>query len=203
MLCLFLSCKKMGLTEERERIYYDMRGFIASNTKIQNARYITDMIRNADRDSKQYCRYKNIIGADIGSLEKFRQMKYNEPKEFDLLTDYKNSVENGMISPLSGFKNYKKLHGRIEKEIVGMKTSNGIEISGQSKHFIERVIGTKEDPKTERPRSGVEIEDIRYALLYGQVRMRKRDPDSVKFVTDRCIVSVNPNTGILIQCNPQ
>ena len=84
-----------------------------------------------------------------------------------------------------------------------MKTSNGIEISGQSKHFIERVIGTKEDPKTERPRSGVEIEDIRYALLYGQVRMRKRDPDSVKFVTDRCIVSVNPNTGILIQCNPQ
>lgn len=152
---------------------------------------------------EDYYRYKSIMGSGIGSLEKFRQMKYNKPKEFDLLTDYKNSVENGMISPLSGFKNYKKLHGRIEKEIVGMKTSNGIEISGQSKHFIERVIGTKEDPKTERPRSGVEIEDIRYALLYGQVRMRKRDPDSVKFVTDRCIVSVNPNTGILIPCNPQ
>lgn len=196
-------CKKMGLTEERERIYYDMRGRIATNTKDQNRKYTADMIRNADRDSKQYYRYKSIMGSGIGSLEKFRQMKYNKPKEFDLLTDYKNSVENGMISPLSGFKNYKKLHGRIEKEIVGMKTSNGIEISGQSKHFIERVIGTKEDPKTERPRSGVEIEDIRYALLYGQVRMRKRDPDSVKFVTDRCIVSVNPNTGILIQCNPQ
>lgn len=130
-------------------------------------------------------------------------MKYNEPKKFELLTDYKNSVANGMISPLSGFKNYKKLHGRIEKELVGMKPSNGIKISGQSKHFIERVIGTKEDPKTERPRNGVEIEDIHYALLYGEVRTRKRDPDSVKFVTDRCIVSINPNTGILIQCNPQ
>lgn len=195
--------KKMGLTEERERIYYDMRGRVATNTKKQNRKYTADMIRNADRDSKQYYRYKNIIGDDIGSLEKFRQMKYNESKKFELLTDYKNSVANGMISPLSGFKNYKKLHGRIEKELVGMKTSNGIKISGQSKHFIERVIGTKEDPKTERPRSGVEIEDIRYALLYGQVRMRKRDPDSVKFVTDRCIVSINPNTGILIQCNPQ
>lgn len=78
-------CKKMGLTEERERIYYDMRGFIASNTKIQNARYTTDMIRNADRDSKQYYRYKNIIGADIGSLEKFRQMKYNEPEKYSAL----------------------------------------------------------------------------------------------------------------------
>lgn len=78
-------CKKMSLTEERERIYYDMRGFIASNTKIQNARYTTDMIRNADRDSKQYYRYKNIIGADIGSLEKFRQMKYNEPEKYSAL----------------------------------------------------------------------------------------------------------------------
>lgn len=196
-------CKKMDLTEERERIYYDMRGRIATNTKMQNARYTSDMIRNADRDSKQYYRYKNILGDDIGSLAGFRQMKYNEPKEFNLLTDYKNSVENGMISPLSGFKNYKKLHGKIEKNIVGMRTSNGIRISGQSKHFIERVIGTKEDPKTERPRSGVEIEDIQYALLYGQVRTRKRDPDSVKFVIDKCIVSVNPKTGILIQCNPQ
>lgn len=195
--------KKMGLKQERERIYLDMRGRVATNTKKQNRKYTADMIRNADRDSKQYYRYKNIIGDDIGSLEKFRQMKYNEPKKFELLTDYKNSVANGMISPLSGFENYKKLHGRIEKELVGMKTSNGIKISGQSKHFIERVIGTKEDPKTERPRSGVEIEDIHYALLYGEVRTRERDPDSVKFVTDRCIVSINPNTGILIQCNPQ
>lgn len=194
---------KMGLKQERERIYLDVRGRVATNTKKQNRKYTADMIRNADRDSKQYYRYKNIIGDDIGSLEKFRQMKYNEPKKFELLTDYKNSVANGMISPLSGFKNYKKLHGRIEKELVDMKTSNGIKISGQSKHFIERVIGTKEDPKTERPRSGVEIEDIHYALLYGEVRTRERDPDSVKFVTDRCIVSINPNTGILIQCNPQ
>ena len=196
-------CRKMGLTEERERIYYDMRGGVATNSRKQNARYTQDMIRNAERDSKQYYRYRNIIGADIGSLEKFRQMKYNDPKEFDLLTYYKNSVANGMVSPLSGFKNYKKLHDKIEKELVGMKTSNGITISGQSKHFIERVIGTKEDPKTERPRSGVEIEDIQHAILYGKIRTRKSDPDSVKFVTDRCIVSVNPNTGILIQCNPQ
>ena len=196
-------CKKMGLTEERERIYYDMRGRIATNAKKQNRKYTTDMIRNADRDSKQYYRYKNILGDDVGSLADFRQMKYNEPKEFNLLTDYKNSVENGMISPLSGFKNYKKLYGKIEKNLVGVETFNGIKISGQSKHFIERVIGTKEDPKTKRPRSGVEIEDIQHALLHGEVRIRKRDPNSVKFVTDKCIVSVNPNTGILIQCNPQ
>lgn len=196
-------CNKMGVKQQRERIYMDMNGRLATNTKEQNKKYTPEMFRNAGRDSIQYKHYKNILGDDIGSLEKFRQMKYNEPKEFDLLTNYKNSVGNGMISPLSGFKNYKKLYKKIENNIVGTETSNGIKISGQSRHFLERVIGTEEDPKTKRPRSGVEIEDIQYALLHGEVRTRKRDPDSVKFVTDRCIVSVNPNTGILIQCNPQ
>ena len=85
-------CQKMGLTEERERIYYDMRGRIATNTKMQNARYTSDMIRNADRDSKQYYSYKNIVGDEFASLADFRQMKYNKPKEFSLLTDYKKSV---------------------------------------------------------------------------------------------------------------
>ena len=195
--------RKMGLKEERERIYYDMRGRIASNTSRQNSRYSSGMIKNAARDSKQYNRYKNIIGENVGSLADFRQMKYNNPKEFGLLTDYTNSVKNGMISPLSGFENYKKLYATVEKDIVGTKTSTGIEIAGQSKHFMERVIGTKEDPKTHRPRSGVSIEDIQDALLNGEVKSRKRDPNSIKFVTDNCIVSVNPNTGILIQCNPQ
>ncbi|MBS5327341.1 MAG: phage minor capsid protein [Lachnospiraceae bacterium] len=78
-------CKKMGLTEERERIYYDMRGRVATNTKMQNLRYSSDMIRNADRDSKQYYRYKNILGDDVGSLADFRRMKYNEPKKFSAL----------------------------------------------------------------------------------------------------------------------
>ena len=194
---------KMGLKEERERIYYDMRGHIATNTKRQNAKYTPDMIRNATKDAKQYDRYKSIIGDGVGNLADFRQMKYNDPKEFSLLADYTNSVKNGMISPLSGFRNYKTLYEMVEKDIVGLKTSTGIKMTGQSKHFMERVIGTKEDPKTHRPRSGVSIEDIQDALLNGTPRIRERDPNSIKYVTDKCIVSVNPKTGILIQCNPR
>ena len=195
--------RKMGLKEERERIYYDMRGHIATNTKRQNAKYTPDMIKNATKDAKQYDRYKSIIGDGVGNLADFRQMKYNDPKEFSLLADYTNSVKNGMISPLSGFRNYKTLYEMVEKDIVGLKTSTGIKMTGQSKHFMERVIGTKEDPKTHRPRSGVSIEDIKDALLNGTPRIRERDPNSIKYVTDKCIVSVNPKTGILIQCNPR
>ena len=195
--------RKMGLKEERERIYYDMRGHIATNTKRQNAKYTPDMIKNATKDAKQYDRYKSIIGDGVGNLADFRQMKYNDPKEFSLLADYTNSVKNGMISPLSGFRNYKTLYEMVEKDIVGLKTSTGIKMTGQSKHFMERVIGNKEDPKTHRPRSGVSIEDIQDALLNGTPRIRERDPNSIKYVTDKCIVSVNPKTGILIQCNPR
>lgn len=195
--------RKMGLKEERERIYYDMRGHIATNTKRQNAKYTPDMIKNATKDAKQYDRYKSIIGDGVGNLADFRQMKHNDPKEFSLLADYTNSVKNGMISPLSGFRNYKTLYEMVEKDIVGLKTSTGIKMTGQSKHFMERVIGTKEDPKTHRPRSGVSIEDIQDALLNGTPRIRERDPNSIKYVTDKCIVSVNPKTGILIQCNPR
>lgn len=195
--------RKMGLKEERERIYYDMRGHIATNTKRQNAKYTPDIIRNATKDAKQYDRYKSIIGDGVGNLADFRQMKYNDHKEFSLLADYTNSVKNGMISPLSGFRNYKTLYEMVEKDIVGLKTSTGIKMTGQSKHFMERVIGTKEDPKTHRPRSGVSIEDIQDALLNGTPRIRERDPNSIKYVTDKCIVSVNPKTGILIQCNPR
>lgn len=77
--------RKMGLKQERERIYIDRHGFVATNTKKENARYTPEMICNVERDSKQYARYKDIIGESVGSLADFRQMKYNKPKEFKLL----------------------------------------------------------------------------------------------------------------------
>lgn len=77
--------KKMGLKQERERIYLDVKGKVATNTKEQNARYTPDMIRNATRDSNQYDRYKRIVGDSAGSLADFRQIKYNDPEKFELL----------------------------------------------------------------------------------------------------------------------
>lgn len=194
-------CKGMDLTPQMERVYIDGLGRVAPGKDVYS-RYPSRMIRNATIDSKQYDRYKNIIGDSVGSLADFRDMKYNKPKEFELLKDYVNSVKKGMLSPLSGFDNYKNLHDTIEEKIVGITLSNGVKISGQSKHFIERVIGTKDDPKTHRPRNGVDIEDIKEALINGTIRERKKDPNSIKLVTEKCIVSVNPKTGILIQCNP-
>lgn len=122
-------CKKMGLVQERERIYYDMRGRIATNTKDQNRKYTADMIRNADRDSKQYYRYKNIIGADIGSLEKFRQMKYNEPEKFSFIKlDYERRTDllKNPDKKLPNAENVILPEGKFTKYLFDGEHSNGL-----------------------------------------------------------------------------
>lgn len=127
---------------------------------------------------------------------------YNIFNDEDLKADYDKSRNSNVISAFTTFEDYKKYKNIIENELIGLKTSNNILIKGQSKYFIERVFGTNEDPKTGRPREGVSIDDIKDALLHGTVRVRKTDANSIKFVTDKCMVSVNPNTGNLIQANP-
>ena len=122
-------CKKMGLTEEKERIYYDMRGRIATNSKQQNAKYTSEMFKNAERDSKQYYRYKNIIGADIGSLEKFRQMKYNEPEKFSFIKlDYERRTEllKNPDKKLPNAENAILPEGKFTKYLFDGEHSNGL-----------------------------------------------------------------------------
>ena len=90
-------------------------------------------------------------------------------------------------------------------------TPNGIAITGQSRHFLQRMIGTMQDPVKFREehvvirRSGVEFEDVLEALSKGTVRPVRNDANrnSQIIYTDKCVVTINPDTGILIQCNPK
>lgn len=77
--------RKMGLKEERERIYLDMRGKIATNNKTQNKLFSPEMIQNASKDVAQYKQYKEVLGDSVGSLVKFGQVKYNDSKKWELL----------------------------------------------------------------------------------------------------------------------
>lgn len=163
--------------------------------------------------------YYNVWSKSIGvkesikTLAKYYDVKYNDSPRYELLQQYAKDVKSGWVSPLSGFANYEALHNRVENELVGRKTSNGIQISGQAKHFIQRIIGTGADPiktdATGKPvrRSGVEFDDIADALFNGAAYPAKTDPatnkSSQKFYNDVCVVSVNPDTGTLIQCNPR
>ena len=80
-------CRKMELTEERERIYLDMRGHVATNTKWQNAMFPPEMIKNASKDIAQYRRYKEVLGDSVGTLAKFGQVKYNDSERWKVISE--------------------------------------------------------------------------------------------------------------------
>lgn len=164
-------------------------------------------VKNASSDRKQYERYRELLGKDMPKhFADFQEMKYNEPEKWELLRTYARSVDKGTISPLSGFENYQKIYDEINEKVVGIKTSEGTAVTRQSKHFMDRVIGTMKDPKTGRSRSGVTVEGIRDALENpAKVFPTRTDPDSrksQKYIGRHGTVSLDPETGILIQCNP-
>ena len=146
----------------------------------------------------------NAQSTNLNTVAKYYDAKYNNTEEYQLLSKYSYSVQHGSISPIAGFDNYMSGYHRIETELIGMKSSNGLKITGQSMHFMERVLGTINDPKTGRPRDGVEVDDIINCVLHGSTRPVKYDSQgrpSELFYTKICAVSINLDTGELVQCN--
>jgi hypothetical protein len=156
--------------------------------------------------------YRNGIsgtGADIGgpkTLAKRNELLYNNKQESELFDLYLAQVKRGTVSPMCTFENYKNQHALVDEKVVGITTSNGILITSQSKHFIERVIGTMDDPKNHLPRSGVPVDAILDALKNPlKINAPRTDAEglkSQKFIGKHGTVVINPDTGVLIQCNP-
>lgn len=161
------------------------------------------MIKNKSSDRNQFNDFKDVLGKESPkTLKDFQDLKYNNIEEWNLVKDYVKSRESNMISVFSSFEDFKKYKNIIEKEIVGIKTSNGIEIKSQSKHFIERILGTSLDPEKKRPRDGVEIEAI-YKTLTEPLKVKEEPKKkSHKFIGEKITITINPDTGNLIQCNP-
>ncbi len=190
---LQVFCKATG--QDRDRFREQVLGF--GRSEAQRA-------VQANNSNFRNIMQKKGIKNPPKSLAEFEKMKYNNPKEYDLMQSYSKSVDSGMMSPLVGYEKYKEYHHRVETELIGLTTSNGIQIQSQSKHFLERVFGTISDPSHGGVmRSGVELEDIADALKNGEIKRRISQPDSIAFFTDKCTVTVNPKTGNLIQTNPQ
>lgn len=166
-------------------------------------------IKNKHSDKNQYERYKDILGKENvpDSFDKFQEMKYNDKEEWSLMKKYKKSRSNGKLSAFSTFDDYRKYRDIIQNDIVGLNTSDGIKITSQSDHFIERVLGTtvKEGPKKDKKREGVSIESIYDALINTLEYSQKvtSNGNSRKYIGNDVEVTLNPDTGKLIQVNPR
>ena len=80
-----------------------------------------------------------------------------------------------------------------------LHTSQGTKISGKSDHFTNRIIGS-----VDQRRSGVSVDDVIDALK-NPVTVTSRTGEnltSVRYVGKAATVTINPDTGNLIQTNP-
>lgn len=168
-------CNKMGVKQQRERIYMDMNGRLATNTKEQNRKYTPEMFRNAGRDSIQYKHYKNILGDDIGSLEKFRQMKYNEPEKFSVLkkkVDAYSEIDKKDWSPEFKQKS-KDAYVRFEREGIYM-----------SDHALSRL------PRMNKPGAPEITEKELIEFIKGTPNYREGEKKLVYFDEERHLVVI-------------
>lgn len=207
--------KMVRLKEEYKR-FSDGVGLPVQHARMEAAGFDWKKAKAAEKEANDYYQYwSKSIGANESAktLADYYEMKYNRPEEYKLLKQYAKDVESGWISPLSGFENYKSLHARIQAEIVGKTVDDGIVITGQVPHFMQRVVGTMVDPEklkkdlTVIRRSGVSVDDIKNALFNPEIVdspvVRGSGKRSIRFVGENCIVTVNPDNGMLIQTNPR
>lgn len=133
------------------------------------------------------------------TLASYYDMKYNNSPEYKLFKKYVLSVERGEVSPLLGLSTYKEKAHQIDKQLIGLKTPQGIEIKDYSAHFVGRMIGHSALDK-DFNRAGVSIEDLKQCITKGNERV-SRHQDTVTLIGSGCQAVYDPKTGILVQTN--
>ena len=157
--------------------------------------------RKAQEHHKQW---KKEIGADSlpDSLEKYYDIKYNNPKEYELIKGYSYAVKSAQISPLVGYDYYKDVAKNIEETFIGKLTSDGKEIKAFTPHFVNRTIGYTAEPH-KNMRQGTPIEYSLEALTKGSVSIPEMKNGDIRcrYATEKASVVFSLSEGKIIQCN--
>jgi hypothetical protein len=159
------------------------------------------------RDTKQYNEWAEVLDKNMPfTLDEFRKIKYNDIDRFYRLESYKDAQKEDAISVFVNFNQYEETGKQIDKELVGLTTKDGIEVGGFVNHFIDRTIGQiAAGTKGKFKRTGVPIEDAKDCILNGEPGKETINSDgdrSIVYKGEKCVVSINPDTRKLIQCNP-
>ena len=177
-------CRKMSLTEERERIYLDMMGKIATNNKSQNSIFHPEMIKNATKDIAQYKRYKEILGDSVGSLAKFGRVKYNDSEQWKKLqSKFFAYLEINKKDWSEEFKNTsKQAYDRFAKENVVM-----------SVHALSRL------PRLNKPGLAEVSEEMLIKIIKGTPNYTEGEDKQIYFIHElQLLVVRNKKTGDIV-----
>lgn len=132
-------------------------------------------------------------------VAKEEDAKYNERLQKELEA-FQKAIKSGELTPLADFELYQEISKEIDKKLVGTETSNGIKVTGKSFHYIARTIGS-----VEQKRNGVSPDSaLKIITKPDEVsEVNKKNGSGQKFIKYGVgTVTINPDTGNLIQVNP-
>ena len=119
----------------------------------------------------------------------------------NLFDHYLEAIEKKELTSFADFNLYKAINNEIDEKLIGVTAIDGLKIENKSYHFISRVIGS-----ISQKRSGVTVDECLEVLKKSEDTKDVIDKDgrlSRKYSYNECEVSVNPENGNLIQCNPR
>lgn len=157
--------------------------------------------RNLSSDKKLLEKYKAELGKDAPeSLAELQRMKYISPDEWSFFKEFAAQRRKGYITSEVSLNKLRGVYAQAAEALVGQKTPSGIEIKSVSVHFAARVIGNPE-----KKRKGVTIESCVEAIT-NPIRIdpirEENGKRSQRYWTYGTMVTVNPDTGTVIQTNP-
>ena len=207
---------KLRAAREELKRFASVTGGRVDSARTNTAKFSRRQAGKATALSQEYhtewLKSINARSTSLNTVAKYYDARYNNTEEYRLLMQYANSVKSGWLSPLAGFDLYKSTRERIQTELVGKTTADGTVITGHTAHFMERMFGTLVDPDKLKydlkiiRRSGVGYEAMRDTVLNPErinpVKTDSRGKRSVRLI-GKAIVTINPDTGQLIQLNPR
>lgn len=167
-----------------------------------------DKIYRRTADERMWHEYQAVAGKENipKTLDEFQNLKYNKSSQHDwwLTKGYVKGIRDQHLSALTGIETYKAVDREIQQKLVGLTTADGIRISGYKTHFIDRVIGDYND-ENRKVRLGVSVNSVLGCLTgYAEVKESSRKGIlSRTYLCPDCVVTINPDTRMLIQTNPR
>lgn len=128
------------------------------------------------------------------TVQEYQRLLYNKDTG-QAMHAYVQARKNHTVEPVVRYTDYVDAKKRLDKEIVGMKTSTGQVIKSYSDHTFDRIFGVRKDPKGKR-RIGVSIDQIKQALQ-SQKHFSSEQRNSETYVTDQARVIVNIKGNIV------
>ena len=116
-------------------------------------------------------KYQGYLGTKgyKDTVYKLKQIAYNN--DTWLLDGFVKAVDKGRISVLVGVDEYIATARKVEAQLVGLITKDGVMIREYSTHFVDRIIGQTAD-KHDGLRQGVSITTIKADLVDPATKIR-------------------------------